>query len=729
MFTQVHQNFITICLLLLTIHVLSAQNYYVDYDLGNDLNSGLTEADAWKHCPGDKNATGIANATILSEGSTVFFKGNTKYRGSININGNGSSSNKVRYVGNAWGNSRAILDGGLLLNNWTDEGSGIYSTPIPSSVSHSLPGSFNLQQFINNETKRLNVTQYPQSNDPFFFDDITNYNVVKSENLSLQSIRDDIFFNQTNPDYWNGSSVLIFINPNLIEERKIKSFDPTINTIYFDALPPNAIYPDGRDQYYSIFNSNHYLIQDGSYFIDFDNQKIFINPVDEDLQNNPIGYSNEKIGFNLNNKNNIEISGFEIKFFGGDTFIDGIGIGKSSFTQEPTTGISILNNVIHENRNGTKGNGGIYLPNCSEIKIKDNLIQNNMRNAGIFTTNGSNILIESNTIVKCGSTNIRLYVVSDAMVINNKIYEARGRHANGITAYLGCHDILFASNQIYDAITPITFQNSGNLYFHNNIIDSYTYSAGISEWGRTSNENCTNGVILITNNTILTTENKPAIVVEKSLSTTTQGNQEVGPNQYYSYNNILDAGGLILNPENSDYNLYTSLSWQQVPPWSANTNEIIGSRDFENLFYDYPNNYNLLSNSQATGKGQSILALLPIDKFPHYDFNKDIYNNQRPTTNWSIGASETEITNSTRAEQKNLDFTIHPNPSNGNIHISIKDDLEIFRYEVFSFEGRLIYAKQSSHPIFNPNINAGIYILKITLKNGEILTSKFKYLD
>ncbi|MDA9774476.1 right-handed parallel beta-helix repeat-containing protein [Saprospiraceae bacterium] len=713
--------------LLFCISVMSqinAQNYYIDYELGNDDNIGTSTSSPWKHCPGDKYATGLAAQKVLEPSETVVFKGNTIYRGSIEVNANGTSLDKIRYIGNEWGAEKAILDGGSVINDWVDEGNGVYSQMIPSNVNYALPGSFNFHQTLDNETKRLNVTQFPQPDDPFFFDDISNYNVVKNQDISLQSIRDTGFFDQSDIDYWNGSSILIFVNPNLVIEREISSFDPSTSTIFFDPLPPNSIYPDGRDHFYAIYNSNHYLIQDGSYFVDFTNDKVYVNPYSEDLPTHNIAYSSETIGFNLNNKSNIEISGFEIKNYGGDIFIDAIGIGKSSFSNIPTTGIEINDNIIHDNRNGSKGNGGIYLPSCSDIQIRNNLVQNNVRSAGIFTSIGDNVLIESNTIVKCGSTNIRLYVVSNAMVIRNKIYEARGRHANGITAYLGCYDILFASNEIYDAITPITFQNSGNLYFHNNIIDSRTPAGGINEWGRTSNENCTNGTILITNNTILTNEDKIAIAVEKSLNTTQQGSNSVGPNEYFVYNNIIDAGGLIYSPDNTDYNLYTSLSWQQTPPWSPNTNEIIGDRNFNDMFTAYNSDFSLLENSDAINAGDNLISILPVEKFPNYDFTKDVYGLNRGTNTWSIGAAELANTTTSIEVESNL-FTLYPNPSTGRINFEFEENRKLEFIRIFSLDGTNIYNEKTDKRFINLSLESGAYILLALFSDGTEIRKTF----
>src|SRR6185436_16286508 len=38
------------------------QTYYIDFETGNDSNSGLTKNTPWKHAPGMPNATGVPGA-------------------------------------------------------------------------------------------------------------------------------------------------------------------------------------------------------------------------------------------------------------------------------------------------------------------------------------------------------------------------------------------------------------------------------------------------------------------------------------------------------------------------------------------------------------------------------------------------------------------------------------------------------------------------------------------
>ena len=90
----------------------NAASYYVDFAEGSDAAAGTSTEAAWKHCPGDANATGTAASTSLSAGDTVNFKGGVIYRGAIALKKGGTAESRITYTtASAWGTGRAILSG------------------------------------------------------------------------------------------------------------------------------------------------------------------------------------------------------------------------------------------------------------------------------------------------------------------------------------------------------------------------------------------------------------------------------------------------------------------------------------------------------------------------------------------------------------------------------------------------------------------------------------------
>lgn len=85
--------------------------YYIDFDTGNDSNSGTSTSTPWKHCPGDSNFTG--SHSVIA-GDTFIFKGGVVYEGQVTITASGTSSNYITFDGNSlgtWGTGKAIIDG------------------------------------------------------------------------------------------------------------------------------------------------------------------------------------------------------------------------------------------------------------------------------------------------------------------------------------------------------------------------------------------------------------------------------------------------------------------------------------------------------------------------------------------------------------------------------------------------------------------------------------------
>src|SRR4051812_47894991 len=91
---------------------------YVDFDLGDDANSGETASSAWKHHPWDKNANGKAASARGID--TYVFKRGVAYRGSLVVKEAGRAGEPIRLTSDpAWGIGEAMFYGSERVTKWT----------------------------------------------------------------------------------------------------------------------------------------------------------------------------------------------------------------------------------------------------------------------------------------------------------------------------------------------------------------------------------------------------------------------------------------------------------------------------------------------------------------------------------------------------------------------------------------------------------------------------------
>lgn len=509
---------------------LGAATYFIDFEGGDDTSDGLSIDSAWQHCPGDENATGQPGAIELAPGDEVIFKGGVRYEGSISVEFDGTEEQPIHYRGNTWPgleDTHAIIDGARFIGGWQQcetaaeafdnpNYANIYYTYLPVEVS---PLNANLHEAdeSSGEEDFLWLAQNPNLSDPFFWDNYLEYLPVTNENLSRTTITAPDVFNQSDPDHWSGSHLAIWVNPNQVVIREIDSFDPETDTVQFEELGDYAIYPDERDQYFSIYNSPHALDQPGEYFVQTTPEpdgtyKAYLWPhssVDLDTR---ISASVRKFGIDLGSHDYIAVEGFFITKMAGASNREGIGIGQVTGSSG-ATGHTIRDNVITHLRNTGNGYGGIYIAGNTGSLIENNTVSHCPRTAGIFCNGGSDLMIRGNRIIKVGRTNIRLYTCENAQVIGNEIRENHGNHANGITIYIASRNILVANNDIRNSGTPITFQDSGNLYFINNLVDASGLVANVNEWGLTNRGPWATGEIVFLHNTFINNSNHTALSI------------------------------------------------------------------------------------------------------------------------------------------------------------------------------------------------------------------------
>lgn len=633
--------------LFLLASLSQAATYYVDFDQGNDANNGLSQTAAWKHAPGDPQAGGQPAATQLQGGDVVQFKGGVVYRGSVAINASGAEGARIHYKGAGWGEQPAVVDGSDLITGWqacqspadaggADSYRNLFYATIPADRS---PFLLNLHEIDpkTGEDQGLFIAQSPTPEDPFFFDRREGMHPVKHENLTLNSLAAPDFFTQSDPDYWAGASILVWVNPNATVRQEIQEYIPAENRVVFtEALGKNAIYPDGRDQFFAIYNHPTAIDAPGEYAVlppGADGQrKVVLWPRNRDNLDGRISGSVRKTGFDTGDHSHLEISGFEIRKHAGEALRDGSAILAYGGHSARLVDVVIRDNYIHSNKHATKGYGGIYGHGLQHSLIENNRVHRNPVHAGIFIAGCEDTIVRGNDIQHTGKTALRLYGCRRTQVVGNRLENIYATHANGITLYLGCYDVLVANNFVVKASTPITHQSSANLYFINNVTDGQDLYRNVNEWPVKQSGPVTTGRVVYLNNTFTNAAK------DSSLSL-----GEDDDNEYIVINNILD--GMSFDTKHKpkltlhEYNLFLGRNFVQTEKygWTDGVGETTSNAPLSAIFVD-PDNYNfrLKPGSPAIGAGIDVSQYWPTETFPDFDFGADITGAKR--TDWSLGA-------------------------------------------------------------------------------------------
>ena len=228
----------------LLAHSAFAATYYIDYVGGSDTNNGLSSSAPWKHSPGDTAAQNIPAATTLQAGDIVLFRGGVVYRGVITSFRSGTSGNPITYKGDGWGTQRAIFDGGQTYQPaWTKCASAAAcgNNPNYNNIYYAVASGFaSFDTAFYEDNGLLWYSQSPNPTDPFYYDEASEFFDVPQGSTTIvqtqNSVKDPRIFTQSDPSYWNGAYVAAWVNGNVVDIKRITSYDPSTNTVTNDIL-------------------------------------------------------------------------------------------------------------------------------------------------------------------------------------------------------------------------------------------------------------------------------------------------------------------------------------------------------------------------------------------------------------------------------------------------------------------------------------------------------------
>ncbi len=463
----------------------AAVTYYVDYDGGDDRHAGTAPAEAFKHAPGDRQATGRAGATTPTAGDTVIFKGSVRYRGSLRITGAGAPGRPIVYDGNTagtFGDGRAIFDGGDRVGGWrrctsaADCGGNpnwrhIWKAEAPAGVTAL---SANLVQ-----DGTLGVlAQHPNPADRLFTDDTREYlRVPAGEQPRLERIVDARLAELGGADLV-GAYVYVWVRTNQIETRPIREFDADSDAI---AIKPTRGKP---------YDEVRYALANALAGPVFDRPGEYVVVEPAEAGGRPTVYLWPLEGTDPS-KADVTVTTREraIEMRGGNHYITIRGFTIRNYRyvlhrphgQEPARGIVIRDNDITHIKAGDYANA-IELYDTEDLLVEGNFLHECPKMRGIIAHNGTGAAIRDNRLVRMGRTPIVIYGMRGGELVGNTVIHCRGMHSNGMSVYLHCRDIRIEGNRIYDANVPLTINDTVNVAIRNNIFDGAGSHQPISFW-------------------------------------------------------------------------------------------------------------------------------------------------------------------------------------------------------------------------------------------------------
>ena len=423
---------------------------------------------------------------------------------------------------------------------------------------------------------------------------IAAYTADKNNVLVTQRrfyLRNESVLNQSNAAHWDGAAVAVHGLPEMVYFHNIKSFNPETNEI---EIPGYNIGKAGRGHGFSLFNSLHILDKPGEFVVkklDAETMRIFFWPTD-DTKN--LRISKHHVGLNVQ-ASNVTIQGIHTRGQGGKKSGTGLNITPKNGRNIIVRGCDI---ALCRGRAPA-----VHIAYANNTLVEDTFIHHNaLHTKGLVARRLTGIVVRNCTFIRNTSTAFDYYTVKNGSVLDCLIKDNQGMHANGLTFYVGCENILVEGNEVYDGNSALTCQDGKNLIVRNNILES-KHSNGFSIWdGKVLNN------IVICNNIIRGHTDKNG-----QAQSAIFGGHPATKNVAI-YNNIIIGGlaGNIAHKAHFDYNIFCQLGSMTKDDIVSNNTQVEHIND---LFVDAAKrDYRLKSGSPAIASGKMYPGLTPFDK-------------------------------------------------------------------------------------------------------------------
>lgn len=472
----------------------AATTWHVDYASGSDAASGTSPNAAWKHAPGDPNATGRPAEVKLAPGDTVVLRGGVAYRGGITVPANGTVNAPITYTGAGFGTGMGIIDGSEPVQQARKCASAADCGGAPDwKMLHRIefdPPA--LQRVILfGKTGPYWMSQFPIPSDPFLADATNEYLVTPL--ASLPALQAGTLLS---PELarialaGGGKMELAFwVLPNFI--RRVPVLGISGDTLRFD--PEGVRFYENRDGRVALNGSFAGLAPVGTFAVLKPGLAIArLRPEDSEAT---LSIGSGRFGVEIGGRSNIAITGIHFRNLAGSAGVQGEGRAISS-SRAGTTNLLIKSNLMGPAFIETSNSGLVRIVHGRNVKFISNRIED-IALGSIFVAGGHNVgdvTVQGNVIRRIGRSGIYLLSVDGALVSGNILSDVRGIHGNAITTYMANRNIMIEQNCVVNSARPMTFHGHkepeipNRITVRNNIfLASPDGQGAINSWGRQTN--------------------------------------------------------------------------------------------------------------------------------------------------------------------------------------------------------------------------------------------------
>ncbi|MFW6153617.1 MAG: right-handed parallel beta-helix repeat-containing protein [Planctomycetota bacterium] len=307
-------------------------------------------------------------------------------------------------------------------------------------------------------------------------------------------VTDPDYFTQDDPSYYDNALLALYASPARVYYKRILDYDPAAHRITVETLRHNEV-PYDRGGAYAIVNSPRHIDRPGEYALVLDPEddarhKVFVWPLPaEDGTPVEVSYSRRNAGFTVRRASHVTIRDFVIHRQG---WTSGSGLSADG---RGATGLTIRNVTV---RNLRGRSAAIHVNRYSNVLIEDcAAIENAWHTKGILVRNSENVVVQGCRLHRNTSTALDYYTVTNGAVRGCRLTDNKGMHANGLTFYVGCRDILVEGNTVLRGNTALTCQDGDGLIIRNNILSG---DRAVAFWAGKDFDN-----VVIANNLLLFT--------------------------------------------------------------------------------------------------------------------------------------------------------------------------------------------------------------------------------